>query len=77
MSKLFYEALGPEDSRKAFVDNTHHNSYGSYELAKCFVEGIKANRLGIARFLVRDVPPFNPAHPDPVDLFKVPPSPQS
>jgi lysophospholipase L1-like esterase len=77
MSKPFYEALGPEDSKKAFVDNTHHNSYGSYELAKCVVEGIKANRLGIARFLVKDVPPFDPAHPDPVDSFKVPPSPQS
>ena len=77
MSKPFYEALGPEGSKKAFVDNTHHNSYGSYELAKCIVEGIKANKLGIARFLVRDVPPFDPAHPDPVDSFEVPPSPQT
>jgi len=76
MSKPFYEALGPEGSKKAFVDNTHHNSYGSYELAKCIVEGIKANKLGIARFLMRDVPPFDPAHPDPVDSFKVPPSPE-
>lgn len=77
MSKLFYEALGPEDSKKAFVDNTHHNSYGSYELAKCVVEGIRANRLGLARFLVKDVPPFDPAHPDPLGSFKVPPSPQT
>ncbi|MGC9973003.1 MAG: rhamnogalacturonan acetylesterase [Bryobacteraceae bacterium] len=77
MSRPFYEALGPEDSKKAFVDNTHHNSYGSYELAKCIVEGIKANKLGIARFLVRDVPPFDPAHPDPVGSFKMPPSPQT
>jgi lysophospholipase L1-like esterase len=76
MSKPFYEALGPEDSKKAFVDNTHHNNYGSYELAKCIVDGIKANKLGIAKFLVKDVPPFDPAHPDPVGSFKVPPSPQ-
>jgi lysophospholipase L1-like esterase len=69
MSKLLYEALGPEDSKKAFVDDTHHNSYGSYELAKCIVEGIQANKLGIARFLVKDVPPFDPAHPDPPDSF--------
>jgi hypothetical protein len=40
------------------------------------VEGIKANKLGIAKFLVKDVPPFDPAHPDPVGSFKVPPSPQ-
>jgi hypothetical protein len=77
MSKLLYEALGPEGSKKAFVDGTHHNSYGSYELAKCVVEGIKANKLGIARFLVKDVPPFDPARPDPVENFQIPPSPQT
>ena len=57
MSLKFYEALGPEGSKKAFVhypagsfpgqtvalkDDTHHNVYGGYELAKCIVEGIKA-----------------------------------
>jgi len=39
--------------------------------AKCIVEGIKANKLGIAKFLVKDVPPFDPARPDPVGSFKV------
>ena len=77
MSKPFYEALGPEDSKKAFVDNTHHNNYGSYELAKCIVEGIKAAKLGIAKFLVTDIPKFDPAHPDPIEKFGIPPSPQS
>jgi lysophospholipase L1-like esterase len=82
MSKSFYEALGPERSKQAFVhypagtfpgqvqelkDNTHFNPYGAYELARCIVEGIKADRLGIARFLANDVPPFDPAHPDPVE----------
>jgi lysophospholipase L1-like esterase len=75
MSKLFYEALRPEESKKAFVDNTHHNSYGSYELAKCIVEGIKANKLGLARFVVNDFRSFDPGRPDPVASFKVPPSP--
>ena len=75
MSKPFYEALGPENSKKAFVDNTHHNNYGSYELAKCIVEGIKANKLGIARFLVGDVAPFDPSHPDPIESFAIPASP--
>jgi lysophospholipase L1-like esterase len=75
MSKLFYEALRPEESKKAFVDNTHHNSYGSYELAKCIVEGIKANKLGLARFVVDDFRSFDTSRPDPVASFKVPPSP--
>jgi lysophospholipase L1-like esterase len=86
MSKTFYEALGPEESKKAFViypagsfpgqkqelkDNTHFNSYGAYELARCVVEGIRKADLGIAKFLV-DTPAFDPAHPDPVDKFRLP-----
>ncbi len=79
MSKLFYEALGPEKSVVAFKtgDGTHHSNYGSYELAKCIVEGIKANKLGIAKYLVIDMPRFDPSHPDPFESFTVPPSPLS
>jgi lysophospholipase L1-like esterase len=77
MSKPFYEALGPEDSKKAFVDNTHHNNYGSYELAKCVVEGIKANSFDLAKQLTGGVPPFDPAHPDSIAEFKIPASPQN
>jgi lysophospholipase L1-like esterase len=79
MSKTFYEALGPEKSRLAFKegDGTHHNNYGSYELAKCIVEGIKRNRLAIVKYLVNDAPAFDPARPDPLESFKVPPSPES
>ena len=75
MSKVLYRALGA-DLDKAFQDGTHHNNYGSYELAKCVVEGIKANKLPLAKFLVDDVPPFDPAHPDPVEKFHMPESPQ-
>jgi lysophospholipase L1-like esterase len=78
MSKPFYEALGPEGSKKAFVDNTHHNNYGSYELARCVVEGIRQNKLAIAEQLASDVPPsFDPAHPDAISSFKLPASPQA
>jgi hypothetical protein len=76
MSKSFYEALGPENSKQAFVDNTHHNNYGSYELAKCVVIGIKQNKLDLSKFLIDDLPLFDPAHPDPVEQFKLPASPQ-
>jgi hypothetical protein len=75
-SKPLYEALGPENSRKAFVDNTHHNNYGGYELARCVVEAIKSNNLGLARLLVDDLPTFDPAHPDPIERVNIPASPQ-
>ena len=59
----------------AFQDGTHHNNYGSYELAKCIVEGIRQNKLDLAKFLVDDVPAFDPSHPDAVIEFHMPPSP--
>jgi lysophospholipase L1-like esterase len=77
MSTKFYEALGPEKSKLAFKegDGTHHNNYGSYELAKCVVEGIRASRLGLAKFLVSDVPAFDPSRPDALESFQIPASP--
>ncbi len=77
MSKPFYEALGPEVSKQAFApnDGTHHNNYGSYELARCIVAGIRANKLGLVKYLVRDVPPFNPGQPDAIANFHMPLSP--
>jgi lysophospholipase L1-like esterase len=74
-SRSLYEALGPDGSAKAFVDHTHHTNYGAYELARCVVEGIRRNRLGLVQLLADDVPPFDPAHPDPVETFRVPASP--
>jgi len=77
MSTLFYEAMGPEKSKLAFKegDGTHHNNYGSYELAKCIVEGIKANNLGIVKYLIGDTRAFDPSHPDSLETFKIPASP--
>jgi lysophospholipase L1-like esterase len=81
MSETLYETLGPEGAKTLFpfangrVEGTHHNNYGSYELAKCVVEGIRASRLPLASFLRDDAPAFDPAHPDPVDRFDVPASP--
>jgi lysophospholipase L1-like esterase len=80
MSKSFYEALGPDQSVQAFStpqDGTHHNNYGSYELAKCIVQGIRQNKLEIARFIADDAPSFDPRQPDPIAGFAVPPSPRS
>jgi len=76
MSVPFYEALGPVESHKAFAgkDTTHHSDYGSYELAKCIVQGIKDANLPIAKYLV-PLPKFDPAHPDALDKFDVPAEP--
>jgi lysophospholipase L1-like esterase len=78
MSTALYEAWGPEDSKRSFApnDGTHHNNYGSYELARCIVEGIKANNLGLARYLMKDLAAFDPSHPDPIENFKLPASPE-
>ena len=90
MTTKFYEALGKEGSTKALVhypantfpgqtkalaDNTHFNSYGAYEIAKCVMEGIKSNHLGIEKYII-DKSTFDPSHPDPVESFSVPPSPK-
>ena len=75
MSRKFYEAMGPENSAKAFVDGTHHNAYGAYQLAKCIVEGIKTEIPQLAIFLADGLPDFEPAKPEPVDAFFIPASP--
>ena len=75
MSVVLYKALGT-NLDQAFQDPTHHNNYGSYELAKCIVEGIKQDKLPLAKFIVDDFKGFDPAHPDPVDRFQMPASPQ-
>lgn len=74
MSRVFYRALG-DDLGKAFQDGTHHNNYGSYELAKCVVEGIKRDKLPLAKSIVDDFGDFDPAKPDPVATFEMPASP--
>ena len=92
MTKILYESLGVENSKKLFViypantfpgqdaalnDNTHFNSFGAYELAKCIIEGIRSNNLGITKFLIKDLPVFNPSKPDPFGNFSLPLSPHS
>ena len=77
MSKIFYETLGAEKSGAAFKegDGTHHNNYGSYILAKCVIEGLKQNKTAIAKFLIKDLPAFDPARPDAPEAFAIPASP--
>jgi len=90
MSKTLFEAMGPEASTKAFMhypanafpnqpdaisDDTHFNSYGAYELARCVLHGIRAAKLPLVEFLSEDVADFDPSQPDSHAAFHLPPTP--
>ena len=89
MSLQFYKAMGQEGSKRAFVhypansfpdqrakleDDTHHNAYGAFELARCVVQGIRMEVPGLAAFLRPEVGTFDPSRPDDPDLLGIPPS---
>ena len=76
MSKVLYKAMG-SDLDKAFQDGTHHTGYGSFQLARCIVQGIRENKLELAGYIVDDVQGFDPAKPDMFESFTVPPSPMT
>jgi lysophospholipase L1-like esterase len=92
MTKTLYETLGPENSKELFViypantfpdqkealnDNTHFNSYGAYQLAKCIIKGIKDNNLGLKKYLINGIPAYDPGKPDKIEEFTLPLSPHS
>jgi lysophospholipase L1-like esterase len=87
MSRTLFEAMGPEGTLHAFMhypensfpgqtaaiaDDTHFNSYGAYELARCIVHGIREANLPLTKFLDPTIPDFNPAHPDSQPDFHLP-----
>lgn len=76
MSRKLYVGLGPKLGA-AFQDGTHHNNFGSYELAKCVVEGIRENVPDLAANLADDAKPFDPSKPDDADTFVMPASPMA
>jgi lysophospholipase L1-like esterase len=90
MSKTLFEAMGDEGSKHAFMhfpantfpdqiaayaDNTHFNSYGAYELARCILLGIRANGMTFMPLIDPAVPEFDPAKPDPFATFSLPATP--
>lgn len=87
MSKQLYEALGVTESTKAFVyfkaneypnqpkdvqDNTHFNTYGAFELAKCVAASIKTSIPALAHLLVSDFKGFDPSKPDDPGQWSLP-----
>jgi len=63
MSRRLYVGLGKQ-LNTAFQDGTHHNNFGSYEITKCVVTGIREAKLPLAGLLADDVKPFDPSQPD-------------
>ena len=90
MSKTLFEAMGPDVSMNAFMhypanaypnqteaisDDTHFNSYGAYELARCVVRGIRDAKLPLIEFVNENVAAFDPSIPDPQPYFHLPATP--
>jgi lysophospholipase L1-like esterase len=90
MSRVLYEALGVEGSKKALVhfeagtfpwqdkalaDNTHFSTYGAWQLAKCVVKGIQESDSPLNEFLKDNLEIYDPAHPDPIEVWLWPMSP--
>lgn len=90
MSKTLYEAWGPEKSVKAFVhypahsfpgqdtelkDDTHFNTYGAYEIARCVIKGLLETKLPVSKQVKKQLSPFDPAKPDPAEKWYWPLSP--
>lgn len=74
MSKTLYAALG-DDLDRAFQDGTHHNNYGSFQLARCVVEGIRESVPELAAHLSEHATPYDPAKPDAPSQWRLPESP--
>lgn len=84
MTRVFFETLGFEGSKRALVhypantfagqdkplaDNTHFNPYGAYEVAKMVVMGMKQLQLPFISELKPEWRDFDVAHPDDPDTF--------
>lgn len=89
MTKVFFETLGFEDSKRALVhypahtwpgqekelaDNTHFNPYGAYEVSKMVVMGMKRLQLPFIQFLRGDWCDYDPSQPDDFHSWKWYPS---
>jgi len=89
MSKKLFEALGPEESKSAFVhyragtfpgqeedlaDDSHFSNYGAWQLAKCVALAIRNSNLDLRKNLIA-IPSYDPSRPDPLETFAIPHSP--
>jgi len=74
---ILYKAM--PDYHKAFArpeEATHTGNYGSYEVSKILIAGIKANNLPLAKSIVDDFKELDPTKPDAFESYRVGPSPR-
>lgn len=89
MSKVLFETMGAEGSKKAYVhypahsfpdqdkalaDNSHFNNYGAWELAKCILQGIIDQDLALKKFIIH-FDSWDPGKPDDYGSLSIPLSP--
>lgn len=85
MTRVFFETLGYENSKRALVhypantfpgqnkalaDNTHFNTYGAYEVAKMIIMGMKELQLPIANNIRKDFKDYSPSCPGDWKTFR-------
>ena len=78
-TRILYEALGVEESKKAFVhypantfpnqpkaleDNTHFNPYGATQIAKCVLQGMRELDIPLVQHLRKGITSWSPSKPD-------------
>ncbi len=79
MSAKFYDTLGRDRIQPAFAnerEGTHHSDYGSYEIARCIVQGIIDNKLPLASHVVDEWKTYDPTPPMMLEEFHLPPDPR-
>lgn len=89
-SRILYETLSVEGSKKAFVhypaysfpgqnealqDNSHISAYGAYRLAQCVVRGIMEKVPALAPYLRDPAFRYDPAGSDRQDKWNLQPGP--
>ena len=87
MSKSFFEALGPEESKKALIhfpansfpnqpkalaDDTHFSTYGAFELAQCVVKSIVEQDLPLKQYINSNYKGYDPNKPAKFEDFHWP-----
>ncbi|MFD1256911.1 rhamnogalacturonan acetylesterase [Mucilaginibacter terrae] len=64
MSMVLNQTWGAEGSAKAFIDGTHTNVYGAYELARCIAGSLMKAAPELAKYVKQDFKQFDPLNPD-------------
>jgi hypothetical protein len=80
LSQTLYQTIGAKDLAKLFAfadgkqDGTHHNNYGSYQLAQCVLHSLQKQKHPLAKHIIEHFA-YDPTQPTPMEHFEVPLSP--